>query len=64
MAIRIIAYQADAGMAANVGGCVFEEYVTFEVDAPEFEAWFNSNKPGLGGRSIVGVEVIPKEPKP
>jgi hypothetical protein len=60
--IRVIVATADACMAANVGGPVHVDYRSFEIDAPELEAFLAEQeqwkKDGLCQRSIVGVEAM------
>lgn len=59
--IRIIVQQTDASAAANVGGPVCTEYLTFDVEAPALVAHMLSPWDCLGHRSIVGVEILPAE---
>lgn len=59
MAVRIIVATTDARCAANVGGPVHVSYTTFDVSAPDLEA-FMAQKWECVERSIVGVEVIPE----
>lgn len=58
--IRIVIQEDDAGMAANVGGCVKSTCKTFDVDLPEVEAYLS--EPQQKGwrftqRSLVGIEL-------
>lgn len=59
MALRIIVTTTDA--AANVGGPVHVTHKTFDVQAPEVEAFMAEKMGSLEYRCIVGVEVIPQE---
>lgn len=61
MAIRIIVTTTDAGAAANVGGPVHVTHKTFDVQAPEVEAFMAEEMRSFQYRCIVGVEVIPQE---
>lgn len=61
MAIRIIVTTTDAGAAANVGGPVHVTHKTFDVEAPEVEAFVAEKMRPFQYRSIVGVEVIQQE---
>jgi len=56
--IRLILSEADAGMAANVGGPVTITYKTFDIDAPEVEAWLKSPTSSYAQRRLVGCEVL------
>lgn len=59
--IRIICQETNTGDAAHVGGPVHLSYKTFDVDAPELEAWLHQPE---AERSIYcmrephGVEVL------
>jgi len=55
--LRIIVRTDNADMAANVGGAVLSEFKTFEVSAPEIEAFLRQRMSGLSHRQVVGVEV-------
>ena len=68
--IRVIVQTCDAGMAANVGGSVNEEFRTFDIEAPALEAhlreYVDAKKRGettYWHRNAVGVELLPEEPK-
>ena len=56
--IRFVCFEADAGMAANVGGPVKVENKTFDFDLPEFEAWLKEEK-SYTNRGFVGIELLP-----
>ncbi len=59
--LRIIMVEADASMAANVGGPVQVKYRTFEVELPELENLLRDKSNVYLQRSVCGVELI--EPK-
>ena len=64
--IRIICVESDISAAANVGGSAAHvSYRSFEVEAPELEAWL-AEAGGHGWRyiirSVVGVETQPVPP--
>lgn len=63
MAIRLIVRQSDCGAAANVGGAVHETYKTFEIEAPELEAYLLDKPDSWTTRTLIGAEQ-PTEPKP
>ena len=63
MSIRVIVQTCDANMAAHVGGPVDTSYATFEIDAPALEQFLRF-KPELGLRQVIGVELLPHEPRP
>lgn len=62
MTIRIIAVEHNYGAAANVGGPSHVTHKTFDVEAPELEA-FLKPRPGdsYSERSVVGVEVLKEQ---
>lgn len=63
MTLRIIARIDDANMAANVGGSVFTQYRTFEIEAPEVEEFLlRTPDNGYQHRQIIGVEIVKQEP--
>lgn len=63
MSIRVIVQTCDANMAAHVGGPVETSFATFEIDAPALESYLrHSPNPGL--RQVIGVELLPAEPRP
>ncbi len=56
--LRIIITTTDCGAAANVGGPVIVRHKTFDVPAPEVEAFLNAQKKGTYVDSFIsGVEV-------
>jgi hypothetical protein len=65
MTLRIIVRTDDAGMASNVGGSVLSEFKTFDIDAPELEAFLREytgrSKTGtcFWHRQVIGVDVLP-----
>lgn len=62
MAIRIIVTTTDAGAAAHVGGPVHVTHKTFDIEAPEVEAFMAEQMHSYQYRCIAGVEVIqPKD---
>lgn len=62
MSIRVIVQTCDANMAAHVGGPVETTFATFEIDAPALESYLRfSPTPGL--RQVIGVELLPAEPR-
>lgn len=58
MAIRIIVTTTDAGAAAHVGGPVHITHKTFDIEAPELEAFMAEQKRSFEYRCITGVEVL------
>ena len=59
--IRIIAFTADGGMAAHVGGPVEISHQTFDVDIPELEKYLlepRLNKWVYINRGCVRIEVL------
>lgn len=59
--IRVIVAITDAQRAAHVGGPVEVSYKTFDIAAPELEAYMSNPKPNtFYERTIVGVEVLPR----
>ena len=56
--IRIIVSEADARMAANVGGPVKVTYKTFDISAPVIEAWLKASTETYIERQFVGLEVL------
>lgn len=61
--IRIVCHEADAEMAANVGGPVQQSYKTFEFDLPQLESWLLGVYATYKSRQVIGVEVLPVEEK-
>jgi hypothetical protein len=60
--IRIVVQEAEAGMAANVGGPVQIKYRTFDVNLPELEAYLREPKEQkltYTDRQVSGVELLP-----
>lgn len=58
MKARILCFEADAGMAANVGGPVVTRPRTFDVELPdEIGEWLNGSG-GFINRGITGVEIL------
>lgn len=64
MTFRAIVVTCDASMAANVGGPVETVHATFDFEAPELEAYMRANRPSLGLRQIIGVELLRSLPVP
>jgi len=70
MTLRVVVRTDDAGMAANVGGSVLSEFKTFDIDAPELEAFLREytdrSKTGTcyWHRQVIGAEVIAIPPAP
>jgi hypothetical protein len=60
--IRIVVQTDDASMAANVGGSVHTAIRTFDIDAPEIEAFLRADLGAYTHRQIMGVEVLPAAP--
>lgn len=56
--IRIVVQTCDAGMAANIGGSVHSSILTFDVDAPELEAFLQQNMGTYVHRQVTGVECL------
>lgn len=60
MSLRIIVCDVDSGNACNVGGPVEVKYRTFDIEAPEVEAFVREPKDfgwSYYQRHISGVEV-------
>lgn len=55
--LRIIICQTDCAAAANVGGPVEIEYRTFDIEAPEVEAYLRAEVGSYARRQIVGTEL-------
>lgn len=67
--IRIIVVTTDACRAANVGGPVEVSYRTFDIAAPEVEAFMAErhdwkNTGSLADRTIVGIELLDDSTSP
>ena len=59
--IRIVVMAADCGAAANVGGPVHTEYLTFDIEHPALEAALKpSPSRTYYQASICGGSVIPE----
>jgi hypothetical protein len=59
MTLRVIVRTFDAGAAAHVNAPVETWFQTFDIEDVALEAHMRSNKPSLGGREIIGVELLP-----
>jgi hypothetical protein len=57
--IRIVVQVADASMAANVGGPVQTWCRTFDVEAPDLEAFMQPDGNAYREKHVVGVEFLP-----
>ena len=57
--IRLVMRQDDMCHAANAGGPVVTEYKTFDVIAPEVEAWLTGEGNSYTQRQFVGIELLP-----
>lgn len=63
--LRIIVRTDDASMAVNVGGAVHTSFRTFEIDAPELEAFLREptgKNWSYAGRHVIGIELAPPTP--
>lgn len=58
MALRVIVTTSDATAAAHVGGPVNVTHKTFDIEAPEVEAFMRESMNDFCNRVLVGVEVI------
>lgn len=58
--LRVIVATTDASRAAHVGGPVQVTYKTFDIDAPEVEAFMAQAYPRnqFWDRTLVGVEIL------
>lgn len=57
--LRIIVATTDAERAAHVGGPVEVSYKSFDIEAPQVEAFLSAGKKNqFWSRTLVGVEVI------
>ncbi len=56
--IRVVVKTDGAGMAANVGGSVYERIKSFDIYAPFLEEYLREKLGGYSHRQVVGVEVI------
>lgn len=54
--IRVVVQTNDAGMAANVGGSVHTTIRTFDIEAPELEAYLREPMGTYAHRQVLGVE--------
>ncbi len=61
MTLRVIIRTEYADKAANVGGSVDVEWKTFDIEAPEVEAFLSQKLSSLTYRQVVGIE--PNPPK-
>jgi len=59
--IRILMQETSGAAAANIGGPAYTTYVTFDVEAPELVARMEAPWDQYGGRSIIGVEILPDD---
>lgn len=64
--IRVVVETCDAGMAANVGGSVYRQIRSFDISAPELEAFLSerfsvSPAPSYCHRQVIGVELVEHE---
>ena len=60
--LRLLLKHDDAGMAANVGGSVLTTFKTFDVEAPEVEAWLKLPEGNIYAQvQIIGVELVKQE---
>ena len=55
--IRVVVETCDAGMAANVGGSVHRTLRTFDIEAPELEAFLRERMYTTSHRQVIGVEL-------
>lgn len=55
--IRVTVQTDDAAMAANVGGSVHSSYRSFDIDAPELEAFLQEKIGTYAHRQVVGWEL-------
>ena len=55
--IRVTVQTDDAAMAANVGGSVHSSYRSFDIDAPELEAFLRETIGTYAQRQVVGWEL-------
>ena len=58
MALRVIVRTESADKAAHVGGSVDVDWRTFDIEAPEIEAYLAEKLPSLTYRQVVGIEPI------
>lgn len=61
--IRVIVRTDEASMAANVGGAVNTTWRTFDIEAPELEAYLRENVGTYGQRQCRGVELLETVPR-
>lgn len=62
MTLRLICRQTDCGDGANVSGApAHVTYRTFDIDAPEVEAWLRRYGPGLISHQVVDAELLTAE---
>lgn len=59
--LRVIVRTDDAGMACNVGGAVNSSFKTFDISAPEVEAFLRASQGTYGQRQVVGVEITDQQ---
>jgi len=58
MTLRVIVQSISAEAAANVGGQVWSEMKTFDIEAPKLEMFLRAHIPALAHREVVGIEVL------
>lgn len=59
--IRIIVVEADAEMAAHVGGPIQQTFVSFDYQLPELQIWLEATATpnhNFRKRSVVGIEIV------
>jgi hypothetical protein len=58
--LRVIVRMSDAGAAAHVGGPVYVEHRTFDIEAVDLEAFMRAGDDDPWKKTeIVGVELMP-----
>ena len=57
--IRIVVQVADSAMAAHIGGPVQTWCKTFDVEAPDLEAFMQPDGHTFRDKYVVGVEFLP-----
>lgn len=60
MTLRVIVCESDAEAAAHVGGPVHVAYRTFDIEAPELEAFIRAPRGSFMNRQVSGVEILPE----
>ena len=61
MTLRVIVRSDYGGLACNVGGSVEVDYQTFDITAPELEAYLAEKLDSYSHRQVIGVAQVRAE---